>query len=91
MPNTTLNRGSCSGDLRDSSVLGARHVAKLSNWQIYWQAGDSGQVGVYLELGTGVCCRNPAIAILFNRLGGSTKRDHKGVLPLIKKGPEGPF
>ena len=51
--------------------FGARNVAKLSPWQ----ADNSDQLGVYLGFNTDVYCRSPAIAILFNRLGGSTERD----------------
>jgi hypothetical protein len=55
--------------------FGARNVAKLSRWQMCWQADNSGQLGVHLGFNADVCCCNPAMAILFDRLGGSTKRD----------------
>jgi hypothetical protein len=51
--------------------FGARDVAKLSTWQ----ADNSDQPRVHLRFNTDVCCRNPSISILFNRIGGSTNRD----------------
>jgi hypothetical protein len=61
----------CSGDPVIQVRFGARHVARLSNWQMCCQTDNSGQPGFNAD----VCCRNSVISILFNFLGGSAKRD----------------
>jgi hypothetical protein len=56
--------------------FGARHVARPSNWQICWQAGNSGQLGFT----PAVRCPNQAISVCIHS-------DKEGPLRILEAVP----
>lgn len=66
------------GDLVIQDCFGVRHVAKLSGWQLCWQAGNSGK----LEFNTDVFCTNHRrLGCRSNWHGPSNRSRYRRTLP----------